>query len=92
MCFHVILHFQQLDPGNFGPFVPKVSRALRILTQSLFPSFQLAVFPLPGASWTATRLLAGEDSGGMLPGLDGEAAYWNHKGEGPLMYDPVLII
>eukprot|EP00438_Fugacium_kawagutii_P035617 Skav231847 [mRNA] locus=scaffold2215:344412:363148:+ [translate_table: standard] len=36
-----------------------VSRALRLLTQSLFPSFQLAVFPLPGASWTATRLLAG---------------------------------
>ena len=37
----------------------EVSRALRILTQSLFPSFQLAVFPLPGASWTLTRLLAG---------------------------------
>ena len=49
---------------NFDPFLAKVSRALRILTQSLFPSFQLAVFPLPGASWTATRLLAGEDLGG----------------------------
>ena len=56
--------FQQLDP-SFYHFA-KVSRALRILTQSLFPSFQLAVFPLPGASWTATRLLAGEDVG-MLP-------------------------
>ena len=41
--------------------VAQVSRALRILTQSLFPSFQLAVFPLPGASWTSTRLLAGDD-------------------------------
>ncbi|CAK8988330.1 unnamed protein product [Durusdinium trenchii] len=40
-------------------WVADVSRALRILTQSLFPSFQLAVFPLPGASWTSTRLLAG---------------------------------
>lgn len=40
-------------------WVADVSRALRLLTQSLFPSFQLAVFPLPGASWTATRLLAG---------------------------------
>ena len=43
--------------------VAEVSRALRLLTQSLFPSFQLAVFPLPGASWTATRLLAGVDLG-----------------------------
>eukprot|EP00930_Biecheleria_cincta_P090084 TRINITY_DN7941_c0_g2_i1.p1 TRINITY_DN7941_c0_g2~~TRINITY_DN7941_c0_g2_i1.p1 ORF type:complete len:472 (-),score=59.87 TRINITY_DN7941_c0_g2_i1:117-1532(-) len=40
-------------------WVADVSRALRILTQSLFPSFQLVVAPLPGARWTATRLLAG---------------------------------
>lgn len=40
-------------------WVADVSRTLRILTQSLFPSFQLVVAPVPGASWTATRLLAG---------------------------------
>ena len=62
---------------NFWPFC-KVSRALRILTQSLFPSFQLAVFPLPGASWTATRLLAGEDVGDVSR-LDGEAASGKSK-------------
>jgi len=36
-----------------------VSRALRVLTQSLFPRFALRVGPLPGAGWTTTRLLAG---------------------------------
>ena len=71
MSFYI---FNNLIPEILDHLRAKVSRALRILTQSLFPSFQLAVFPLPGASWTATRLLAGEDSGGMLPGLDGEAA------------------
>lgn len=40
-------------------WVADVSRALRIFTQSLFPSFELVVSPLPGASWTATRLLSG---------------------------------
>jgi len=36
-----------------------VSRALRVVTQSLFPTFALRTMPLPGAGWTATRLLAG---------------------------------
>mmetsp|Transcript_77283 Transcript_77283/g.202783 ORF Transcript_77283/g.202783 Transcript_77283/m.202783 type:complete len:566 (+) Transcript_77283:201-1898(+) len=40
-------------------WVADVSRALRMLTQSLFPRFSLRADPLPGASWTATRLLAG---------------------------------
>ncbi|CAE7449969.1 unnamed protein product [Symbiodinium necroappetens] len=60
---HGITHFFATHgPGadtERARWVADVSRALRILTQSLFPSFQLAVFPLPGASWTSTRLLAG---------------------------------
>jgi len=40
-------------------WVADISRALRVLTQSLFPEFSLRAEPLPGASWTATRLLAG---------------------------------
>mmetsp|Transcript_67922 Transcript_67922/g.199490 ORF Transcript_67922/g.199490 Transcript_67922/m.199490 type:complete len:549 (-) Transcript_67922:16-1662(-) len=40
-------------------WVADVSRALRTLTQSLFPRFSLRADPLPGASWTATRLLSG---------------------------------
>jgi len=40
-------------------WVADVSRALRLLTQSLFPPFSLRAEPLPGAGWTAMRLLAG---------------------------------
>lgn len=40
-------------------WVAEISRALRVLTHSLFPHFQLRVDPLPGATWTATRLVAG---------------------------------
>lgn len=40
-------------------WVADVSRALRGLTQSLFPSFSLTSEPLAGAGWTAMRLLAG---------------------------------
>lgn len=90
MCFHLSF-FNNLIPEILDHLRAKVSRALRILTQSLFPSFQLAVFPLPGASWTATRLLAGEDVGGCCQGwmvkLPLESKH--SKGEGPLMYDPV---
>lgn len=40
-------------------WVADVSRALRTLTQSLFPPCVLRVEPLICADWTATRLLAG---------------------------------
>jgi len=40
-------------------WVADISRALRNLTQSLFPPFCLRAEPLPGAGWTAMRLLAG---------------------------------
>eukprot|EP00931_Biecheleriopsis_adriatica_P004968 TRINITY_DN10654_c0_g2_i1.p1 TRINITY_DN10654_c0_g2~~TRINITY_DN10654_c0_g2_i1.p1 ORF type:complete len:452 (+),score=81.00 TRINITY_DN10654_c0_g2_i1:156-1511(+) len=40
-------------------WVAEVSRALRIMTQSLLPPYQLTTTPLQGAGWTATRLLAG---------------------------------
>lgn len=40
-------------------WVADISRSLRGLTQSLFPSFCIRVEPLPGAGWTSTRLLAG---------------------------------
>lgn len=40
-------------------WVADVSRVIRVLTQSLFPPFSIAVDPVPGASWTATRLVAG---------------------------------
>jgi len=40
-------------------WVADVSRTLRVLTQSLFPAFSISVDPHKGASWTATRLLAG---------------------------------
>lgn len=40
-------------------WVADVSRALRVLTQSLFPPFRLRVEPLEGMDWTSTRLLAG---------------------------------
>lgn len=40
-------------------WVADVSRVLRALTQSLYPSFSISVDPLPGADWTETRLLAG---------------------------------
>eukprot|EP00927_Polykrikos_kofoidii_P057770 TRINITY_DN5195_c0_g2_i2.p1 TRINITY_DN5195_c0_g2~~TRINITY_DN5195_c0_g2_i2.p1 ORF type:complete len:566 (-),score=91.01 TRINITY_DN5195_c0_g2_i2:72-1769(-) len=40
-------------------WVADISRALRVLSQSLFPEFSLRAEPLPGAGWTATRLLAG---------------------------------
>eukprot|EP00429_Kryptoperidinium_foliaceum_P002158 CAMPEP_0176025362 /NCGR_PEP_ID=MMETSP0120_2-20121206/12406_1 /TAXON_ID=160619 /ORGANISM="Kryptoperidinium foliaceum, Strain CCMP 1326" /LENGTH=452 /DNA_ID=CAMNT_0017358545 /DNA_START=130 /DNA_END=1488 /DNA_ORIENTATION=+ len=40
-------------------WVADVSRVLRVLTQSLFPPYSIAVDPVPGASWTVTRLMAG---------------------------------
>lgn len=40
-------------------WVADVSRTLRLLTQSLFPDFTIRCTPLPGAGWTAMRLLAG---------------------------------
>lgn len=40
-------------------WVADVSRVLRMLTQSLFPQYSIAVDPVPGATWTATRLMAG---------------------------------
>mmetsp|Transcript_14284 Transcript_14284/g.33752 ORF Transcript_14284/g.33752 Transcript_14284/m.33752 type:complete len:486 (+) Transcript_14284:142-1599(+) len=40
-------------------WVADIARILRLLTQSLFPPFTLAVDPLPGLCWTSTRLLAG---------------------------------
>lgn len=40
-------------------WVADVSRAIRRLTQSLFPAFGVRVEPAPGAIWTARRLLAG---------------------------------
>lgn len=40
-------------------WVADIARAIRTLTQSLFPSFSLCMSPVHGAEWTATRLLAG---------------------------------
>ncbi|CAK0869331.1 unnamed protein product, partial [Prorocentrum cordatum] len=40
-------------------WVADIARAIRLLTQSLFPAFTLRAYPLEGASWTAMRLLAG---------------------------------
>merc|ERR1719330_1400932 len=40
-------------------WVADVSRVLRVLTQSLYPEYSIRTEPLAGASWTATRLLAG---------------------------------
>lgn len=40
-------------------WVADIARAIRLLTQSLFPGFALRAEPLPGAEWTTTRLLAG---------------------------------
>lgn len=40
-------------------WVADIARALRTLTQSLFPFFSLCMSPVLGAEWTATRLLAG---------------------------------
>jgi len=40
-------------------WVADIARALRVLTQSLFPPFALKAEPVQGAGWTSTRLLAG---------------------------------
>lgn len=40
-------------------WVADISRAIRVLTQSLFPEFNIRSDPVPGIRWTATRLLAG---------------------------------
>eukprot|EP00927_Polykrikos_kofoidii_P062047 TRINITY_DN56870_c0_g1_i1.p1 TRINITY_DN56870_c0_g1~~TRINITY_DN56870_c0_g1_i1.p1 ORF type:complete len:603 (-),score=91.44 TRINITY_DN56870_c0_g1_i1:38-1846(-) len=40
-------------------WVADISRTVRILTQSLFPSYMIRPDPLPGRTWTDTRLLAG---------------------------------
>lgn len=40
-------------------WVADIARAIRALTQSLFPPFQLRVDPVQGAGWTDSRLLAG---------------------------------
>eukprot|EP00440_Ansanella_granifera_P055377 gb/GFBE01060031.1/.p1 GENE.gb/GFBE01060031.1/~~gb/GFBE01060031.1/.p1 ORF type:complete len:422 (+),score=31.15 gb/GFBE01060031.1/:1-1266(+) len=60
---HGLTHFFALYGDNCdrerARWVADVSRALRMLTQSLFPPYQLATCSLPGAAWTSTRLLAG---------------------------------
>lgn len=48
-------------------WVADVSRVLRMLTQSLFPQYSIAVDPVPGATWTATRLMAGIGGCGGSP-------------------------
>lgn len=40
-------------------WVADIARALRLLTQSLFPNFDLRSEPLAGCEWTTHRLLAG---------------------------------
>jgi len=40
-------------------WVADIARALRLLTQSLFPAFSICADPVRGRGWTATRLLAG---------------------------------
>eukprot|EP00427_Karlodinium_veneficum_P046464 CAMPEP_0169301918 /NCGR_PEP_ID=MMETSP1016-20121227/68515_1 /TAXON_ID=342587 /ORGANISM="Karlodinium micrum, Strain CCMP2283" /LENGTH=620 /DNA_ID=CAMNT_0009394579 /DNA_START=33 /DNA_END=1891 /DNA_ORIENTATION=- len=40
-------------------WVADIARALRLLTQSLFPAFDIRADPVCGAGWTTTRLLAG---------------------------------
>jgi hypothetical protein len=40
-------------------WVADIARALRVLTQSLFPPFSMSMLPVFGAEWTSTRLLAG---------------------------------
>eukprot|EP00929_Paragymnodinium_shiwhaense_P086307 TRINITY_DN46828_c0_g2_i1.p1 TRINITY_DN46828_c0_g2~~TRINITY_DN46828_c0_g2_i1.p1 ORF type:complete len:1017 (+),score=179.37 TRINITY_DN46828_c0_g2_i1:192-3242(+) len=40
-------------------WIADIARALRMLTQSLFPRFTISTQPLPNAEWTATRLIAG---------------------------------
>eukprot|EP00929_Paragymnodinium_shiwhaense_P049425 TRINITY_DN2492_c0_g2_i1.p1 TRINITY_DN2492_c0_g2~~TRINITY_DN2492_c0_g2_i1.p1 ORF type:complete len:1057 (+),score=227.50 TRINITY_DN2492_c0_g2_i1:110-3280(+) len=40
-------------------WVADIACALRVLTQSLFPLYDIETEPVPGAVWTSTRLLAG---------------------------------
>mmetsp|Transcript_96607 Transcript_96607/g.288424 ORF Transcript_96607/g.288424 Transcript_96607/m.288424 type:complete len:404 (+) Transcript_96607:177-1388(+) len=60
---HGLTHYFATQGGEADTerarWVADVSRALRTLTQSLFPSFRLRVEPLDGMDWTATRILAG---------------------------------
>jgi len=62
--FHYgVTHFfatqgEQAD-GERVRWVADIARAMRSLTQSLFPVFEVCWSPVPGAPWTAMRLLAG---------------------------------
>mmetsp|Transcript_45088 Transcript_45088/g.124984 ORF Transcript_45088/g.124984 Transcript_45088/m.124984 type:complete len:484 (-) Transcript_45088:162-1613(-) len=40
-------------------WVADIARSLRVMTQSLFPEFNVTSMPMQGANWTALRLLAG---------------------------------
>jgi len=64
-------------------WVADIARALRIFTQSLFPSFRLQTLPVKGACWTDTRLLAGYmlmcDSNGVCVVYAELHAHWDSQ-------------
>lgn len=73
-------------------WVADIARSIRVLTLSLFPSFELCADPVPGAAWTSTRLLAGylllseEDGVSLLycelhAQMDGAAAFAAYEDE-----------
>lgn len=56
---HIFATYGEKADSDRAQWLADVSRALRMLTQSLFPSYSIRSAPLPGAGWTNTRLLAG---------------------------------
>merc|ERR1719329_1825908 len=73
-------------------WVADIARSIRVLTLSLFPSFELSADPVPGLAWTSTRLLAGylllseEDGVSLLycelhAQMDGAAAFAAYEDE-----------
>eukprot|EP00927_Polykrikos_kofoidii_P070494 TRINITY_DN6680_c0_g1_i1.p1 TRINITY_DN6680_c0_g1~~TRINITY_DN6680_c0_g1_i1.p1 ORF type:complete len:919 (-),score=162.20 TRINITY_DN6680_c0_g1_i1:482-3238(-) len=56
---HLFAAEGQTADSERARWVADIACGVRVLTQSLFPPFRLSVFPVQGAVWTATRLLAG---------------------------------
>lgn len=95
MYFHVILHFQQLDPGNFGPFKSQgftCASHLDTILVSIVSIGRLSTAwckldcHTPVSRWGFWGDVARVGWWSCLSRL----CHQNHsKGEGPLMYDPV---
>ncbi|CAJ1423355.1 unnamed protein product, partial [Effrenium voratum] len=62
VCLYFGVHEKEHSPSaeeKRAAWVLDISRAVRLVTQSLFPSFQIAVRPLANAPHTRRRIMAG---------------------------------